>query len=318
MRRRVGTSLAVAAVAAVAVAAIVDAVRPRLGPELDAEAAARLAELGVAGTLVYTDSACELRALSLPGLKSASLPEGRDVGCDISVSPDGERVAAAGARWHPAITAYAICRGERVDVLIPPSGRAQYIYDGCAPAWRPGAEHPGAMTLTVAREGAVLAVEPACEGQPPCEETVVPRGEVERAARAASGAQLPPSDLTVLDLAWSSPAEVVVLAEARYGPLRGTRFVAGFEHGRMTWQRALARRLDRLVVGSRGQLAGEPADLVRAEFRLPGEVAFDGPLDWSPTGLRLVLVSGTSVVVYDPRSGRLVRIPVTARDIAWR
>ncbi|MEX1358157.1 MAG: hypothetical protein WD981_05990, partial [Gaiellaceae bacterium] len=96
---------------AVAVVAIVDAVRP-LRPEpaapLDAEAAAQLADLGVAGTLVYADADCGLHAMSLPGLTPAQVPGGIDVGCEISVSPDGRHVAGAGARWSPDGAQYAI------------------------------------------------------------------------------------------------------------------------------------------------------------------------------------------------------------------
>jgi hypothetical protein len=282
VRRGVASAVVLAAVALVAVAAIVDAVRQRPAPPLDAEAAGELAELGVSGTLVYTDPGCRLRAVSLPDLRPAPLPAG-ETRCDISVSPDGRRVASASVRWSADGTRRARCGGI------------------CA--WH-GHE------LTVARNGGIFGE----DGRP-----LVPRSEVVSAALSASGdTQRRLSYVKVLDLAWTSPNEVVALVNVRYSTLRGTQLVAGFQHGRLVWQQARARRLERLVPGPQGRLAAEPADLVRADFRLPEEVELGGALDWSPRGLWLVLGSRGRVIVYDPRYGRIVSIPVTARDLAWR
>jgi hypothetical protein len=220
MKSRAATALVVAVVAAIAVAAIVDSVRPHAQRPLDAEAAARLERLGVKGTLVYTDPKCELRALSLPDLRAAAAPEGPDLGCDISVSPDGKQVAPGAARWSADSSRYAICRGRRTEVV---PGRESY--DGCAPAWRPDG------MLLFARHGDIR--------QARFDRIVVPRRQLVEAARkhpnapAAGGVD----ELRVLDLAWTANGELVALVEALYSlgipELQTT--VAAFEGDRLAW-----------------------------------------------------------------------------------
>ncbi|MEX0673488.1 MAG: hypothetical protein WD067_01870 [Gaiellaceae bacterium] len=308
MRRRVASAVVVAAVAAVAVVAIVDAVRP-LRPEpaapLDAEAAAQLAELGVAGTLVYADADCGLHAMSLPGLTPAQVPGGIDVGCEISVSPDGRHVAGAGARWSPDGAQYAICRGTRVDVVDAAGGPARGTFTGCAPAFRPDG------MLTFARDGAILEARPA--------QIVVPRSELERAAGTHPNApELPIEELRVRDLAWTSRFDVVALVEARYrlGLPEFQPTIAGFRYGRLLWRRSYMGDFDRLVVSSRGEVLPEPPP--RPFPFLTGRLRLAGPFDWSPDGRGMTVATRASVFVVDLDSQRHVRIPVTARDLAWR
>jgi hypothetical protein len=311
MRRRVASAVVVAAVAAVAVAAIVDAVRPRPARALDAEAAAGLAELGVTGTLVYTDPDCALHALSLPDLKPAARPRGLGIGCEISVAPDGRRVAHAGARWAPDGSVYAICRGGCVDVV--PGSQA---YDGCAPAWRPDG------MLTFARDGVIR--------QARFERVLVPRRDLVRAAINHPNAPrytdpitlrlVPPriEDLHVRDLAWIADDEVVALIEARFvdGLPETSAVIAGFVRGALAWQRPYFDRFDRLVVSPSGDVLGEPAP--RSLPFVPVRLQPEGAFDWSPDGRRLAVATRASVFVVDIASQRLVRIPVTARDLAWR
>jgi hypothetical protein len=305
VRRRVASAVVVAAVAAVAVAAIVDAVRPERARSLDAEAAAQLAELGVGGTLVYADPGCRLHALSLPGLTPARLPAGIGVACEISVSPEGRHVAGGGARWRRDGAQYAICRGTRVDVVDAAGGPARGTFTGCAPAFRPDG------MLTFARDGGIR--------QARLDRILVPRAELERAARAHPNAPEPPIDeLRVRDLAWTSPFEVVALIETRFGlglPEFQTT-VAGFRFGRLRWQRPFFGGYERLSVSSSGDVLLEPA--VRTQSPLFGNLDPSGPVDWSPDGRRLALASRASVFVVDPAAERRVRIPVTARDLAWR
>lgn len=301
MRRRVASAVVVAAVAAVAVASIVDSVRPRAAPALDAEAAAQLAELGVAGTLIYTDTDCALHALSLPDLRPAAVPEGPDIGCGISVSPGGRHVAADRARWSSDGSQYAICRGSRVDLV--PGGQA---YDGCAPAWRPDG------MLTFARDGAIR--------QARFERILVPRRELVRAVRAHPNAPaaLRIDELRVLDLAWTSSTEVYALVEAHYrlGLPEFQTTVAAFESGRLAWQRSYFGRRERLVISSAGDLLFEPA--VRTESPLFAGLDPSGPIDPAPRGSRVAVATRASVFVVDPVAQRRIRIPVTARDLAWR
>jgi hypothetical protein len=257
----------------VASAAIVDAVRPRPGPALDAEAAAQLAELGVTGTLVYTDPNCDLHALSLPGLEPASLPRRLAVGCEISVSPDGSEVGVVSVRWSADATRRAICR------------------QTCA--WRQS-------QLTFAVDGEVHTGRTV----------LVPRRELAGAVRmhpnAPAGLRL--DELRVLDLVWTSAAEVVALIEARYRlglPERQTT-VAAFRNGRLAWQRAYAGGYERLVVSSAGDVLLEPAG--RTQGPLFAGLDPAGPIDWSPGGGRLAVATRASVFVVDLAAQRPIRI----------
>ena len=298
---RAATALAVAAVLAVATVAIADSIWPEEAPSLDERAAAQLRQLGVAGTLVYTDAACELRALSLPDLKSAAPPEAPDLGCEISVSPDGRQAAPGGARWSPDSSHYAICHAGLVDVV---PGRE--AYDGCAPAWRPDG------MLTFVRNGALR--------QARFERVLVPRRELVRAALNHPNA---PSDGTVTqldvhDLEWSSPREVVALIEARYrfGLPEGNTVIAGFRHGRLAWQAPRFGGFQRLIVSRGGDVMPIPTDRQRLSVRF--RITPSGPADWSPDGRQLAAATRASVYILDSGAARSVRIPVTVRDLAWR
>jgi hypothetical protein len=306
MRRRAATALVVAAVAAVAVAAIVDTVRPKQAPALDPAAADQLRELGITGRLIYTDANCELHALWLPGLESAPLPEGPDVGCRISVSPSSQKVAAGGARWSPHGSEYAICRGARVDVVPASGGSTLGSYDGCAPAWRQDS------MLTFVRGGAIR--------QARFERVLVPRRELERAARTHPNA---PTDarieeLRVLDLAWTSQDEVVALIRSSFvlGLPEAVQTVAGFRAGRLAWQRHYFGTFERLVISTGGDVVPVPVE--RQQFTLRFRITPSGPADWSPDGRRLAAATRVSVYILDPAAGRSVRIPVAVRDLAWR
>jgi hypothetical protein len=297
----------VAAVVAVGVAALVDALRPGSDPPLDPAAAAELSGLGIAGVLVYTDAACDLRALSLPELVPAPLPEGPDHGCDISVAPDGRHVAGGGARWRPDSSEYAICRGTRVDVVPAAGGSAKGTFEGCAPAWRPDG------MLTLVRDGAIRE---AGVG-----EILVPRSEVARSALAHPNA---PAEarlerVVVRDLAWLSGDQAVVLIETRYvfGLTEAETTLAGFRGGRLVWQRPYFSRFERLAISRGGNILLEPADPPQIAFFAP-RLDPAGPIAWSPNGSWLAVATRASVFVVDTSAARRVRIPVTARDLAWR
>ena len=301
MKGRAATAFVVAAVLAIAAAAVVDAVRPRAASSLDAEAAAQLERLGTIGTLVYTDRACELHALSLPDLKPGPVPEGADTGCEISVSPDGKKVAPGAARWSADSSRYAICRGGRIDV-VP----TRESYDGCAPAWRPDG------TLTFIRDGAVR--------QAWHERILVPRRELVRAARnhpnAPSEARV--TRLALPDLSWSSRREVVALIEARYGfgvSQAGT-VIAGFRDGRLAWQAPRFGHFSRLIIARGGDVMPVPVE--RQQLSVRFRITPSGPAAWSPDGRQLAAATRTSVYIVDSAAARSVRIPVRARDLAWR
>jgi hypothetical protein len=282
MRRRVGSAVVVAAVAAVAILALVDAVNPlRSEPAqpLDPSAAAQLAERGFRGTLVYTDRDCELHALALPDLLPAPEPEGEG-GCEFSLSPDGRRVAPASVRWSAA--------GQRCEAVC---------------AWR-GEE------LTYVRGGAIRSDA----------ELLVTRNELERALRAhpTAPARLEIAELRIRDVAWLSRDIVVALLQVGFPgrPPENAAVIAGFERGRLAWERVHFGQFERLVVAPGGDVLPEPPPLpflfITRALRLAG------PFDWSPDGRGMAVATRASVFVVDLPSERHVRIPVTARDLAWR
>ena len=226
----------------VAVAAL-DAVRKHRGggeeaapPRVDAGGPVSLpVELlrraAVRGLLVWTDADCELHALRLPEGRRAPPPEGPDVGCEFELSPNGRRVAPRGSRWGTSAY-YALCRGTVVDVYWPPSGRAQYSYDGCAPAWRPTRDGP--LVLTLARDDEVLEVRPACEPQPPCEEVVLDRSDI-AAARDAVTDPSAVSAADVLALDWQSPQRLRALLLLRLPFGASRRIVATYDAGELAF-----------------------------------------------------------------------------------
>jgi hypothetical protein len=273
-------------VAAVAAAAAVDALWPDPPGPVDERAAAQLQRFGVSGLLVYTDADCELRALSLPELTPAEVPQGPEVGCEISVSPDGRRVAGVRAAWRGDSSEYASCGGGR-----------------CPVAWR-GDE------LTFVEGGAIRSARGAI---------IVPPPELERVAldhpNATADARI--ETLRVLDLEWLDREEVAALIEVRYvfGLPEAETLVAGFRDGSRVWSDPFFSRFERLVLSSTGDFLLEPVDRQQlAAFA----ISPTGPADWSPDGLRVAVATRASVFVADLRTRRLIRIPITARDLAWR
>lgn len=298
--------------------AVWDAVRSDPPGSLDPVAAEQLAGLGIEGVLIYTEPDCELKALSLPALVQTEAPAGIDVGCDISVSPDGRFVAGGGARWSPDGSQYAICRGTRVDVVPAAGGSAVGSFTGCTPAWRPDG------VLTLVRGGAVRAAEPR-------EPIVVPESEIVRAAAEHPNAPrqtdpvtlepIPPviDELRVVDLTWTLPAEVAAFVEVRYrfGPPDGDTLVAVFRDGWLRRTTPYLGRYERLVASGGGNVLLEPFDRSQVALFAFG-LTPSGPVAWSPDGQRLAVATRASVFVVGAAGGRRVRIPVTVRDLAWR
>jgi hypothetical protein len=164
--------------------------------------------------------------------------------------------------------------------------------------------------LTFVRDGAVRSDV----------ELFVPRSELERAARNHPNApELPIDELRVLDLAWTSHFDVVALLEARYrlGLPGAQPTIAGFRFRRLRWQRPYLGRPERLVVSARDDVLFEPALRTQSPF-FPSTLQPRGPIDFSPDGLMLAVATRASVFVVVTETQRLVRIPVTARDVAWR
>lgn len=338
--RRLATPLLVAAVVAVGIAAVVDAVRGGHEAEPRPELTETLREAGVRGRLVYSGPRCRVRALALPSLRPAQRPQGPPLACTIAVSPDGKRHASDDAEWYGS-GEYAVCRGSGVEVVIPPGGRAWYAFRGCAPAYRP--PPPGALwstALTLARGEALLRVAAVCEGQPPCETVLLGRQELLEAAtrHPNTPASLALVTLDVRDVEWLSRDRVALLLELRFlGRLEalGPQQVLAVYEGRRLLDAnpvLFGPQASRLEASpSRYYLALEPGRIVRAngsDLDLPPALAAATEIAWSPretwtafaTRAGVLLVRTRELERYDADGTppRVLRIPVTARDLAWR
>lgn len=280
---------------------------------------------GIRGVLVYTDRDCVLHAVRLPGLEQAPLPAGPDVGCEFELSRDGKRVEPAGAAWHPWNSSYALCRGNVVDVVIPPNARPQWQFDGCAPDWRPGSP----PQLTVADEGAIEEVRPSCERQPPCERVLISADALlEAAARHPNTSELSlPSSIDVEDVVWLSPEEAVVLLRLRlrFGP---QDLVARFQNGHV--RETYAFRDDEatsLELSAAGHFVlVEPARLALhvggSTLDVRAAVGRARASAWSPDERWLAVARPGRVAFLETRGfggppGRVVEVPIDARDVAW-
>jgi hypothetical protein len=336
--QRAASRLIAAAVAVVAAVAVADAVRSRGGDETDPDApvltrppaagvesrtaiANRMRREGIRGRLFYTDERCTLRGVSLPDLEPAATPGVRGLGCAFSASPDGERVATAGAAWSPDSRRVAVCRGRAVVVSVA-SERAPEVarHEGCKPAWRLDGE------LTFVRDGEVVDA---------AGRRVVPSRAIEAAARRHLVAPDPPQlqvAYEIVDLAWLSPTRLALLLriaftsagrefdpEMQVAIFEGARIVGTEDGFGQTWTR---------VEGHSGVVAVRPGVLLdaRAQRLYPVVGTGTGAADavavspdgrWLAAGLRgrVTLLSIRAL-----RAGRFrsVSLPFAARDLAWR
>ena len=342
MRRVASIALAVA-IAALAAAAVLDAVRrdggrPRAAglPNRD-ELVPRLRSLGISGRLLYTDPSCRLRVLALPDLVAGRPPPAEGVGCSFSASPGGSRVASFAARWDRRGRLIARCRGSVVDFVEDEGARPHGSFDGCAPAWRPGGslryvgeeavqEVPG--TLTLARDGELIQVT-GCgvHDLPPCERVLLSRTDLLRAARRHPNAADAAGDIDVEvgDAVWLSRTRVVVLLAVTggFGP-PPQQLIAIFEGRRLVATRA---RFDRDVteLETAGSLVvAQPEEVFRADgstVHLP-QLRSVRALALSRDG-RWVAAAAAHGAVHLVRTApgpgvRIVDLPVRARDLAWR
>ena len=233
-----------------------------------------------------------------------------------ATSPDGSTVAR--------------CLGDRVE-LFASSGFVRAL-PGCAPAWRPDG------FLTVALRGSVVRFRVCPDGRDTCTRTLIPRRELERAARRhpTSPARAP---LRVLadGVVWLSNRRAAVLMSIRLvgrfagmGPMAGIAF---FEDGRLVdtqpFFRVTAGRLD--VSPRGGYITQTPDVILRADgtqVNLPQHLRDARDFAWSPDEGFLAIATRYAVVVigvgslegYDATGGglRSVTIPQSAAFVDWR
>jgi hypothetical protein len=272
----------------------------------------------VHGQLVLFGHGCRARLLSLPSLEqkedsSGCLPRG-------AVSPDGSLMAQ--------------CVGDETELSYAhsTSPALHSVVPGCAPAWRPDG------VLTVAHRRAVVRFR-ACPGPNACPVTVIPRSELERAARRHPTVPETPVRMRVLvdGIAWVSETRSAVLLSIRIsGRLAGIGSlsqIAFFENGRLAdTQSFFGHGSPGLAASPRGSYVTQAPNLVvrRAgtQVTLPPYLRAVHSFAWTPDERYLALATRFAVTIldvaslerYDDRGSglRSVTLPVGATRIEWR
>jgi hypothetical protein len=342
--RRIATGLVVGAVAALFVAAGVDALRGGGEPEPTAaerepesekqptpvraqapprtffDARADLRAAGVpAGLLTYVDEDCRLHSVTLPDLGEHPGPEGRT--CALAPAREGKPVFGA-ALDSPDGTLRVTCR--RGALTLRFSDRTPYVRlrHACEVAWR------GAGSPTFLRRGAV--VEPAaCPGKAGilplrCTQTLLSRGRLVRELRRAGWDGF---ELEAAELRWLDRSRFALVVTARSGDeesdllalFEGRRLLAPprFSYGRLAGIRPSPSGafLSVRILDPGGLLVldreGEPVPLAMRHGHA---------LAWSPDERWVAQATEDGVYVFrtGDRSPTLVQIPVEVGDLVWR
>jgi hypothetical protein len=324
--RRGGTLLVVVVVAAIAVAAGVDALRGDSGPQrpeesepeeptatTTSEPASAAAPFG--GVLYYTGEGCQLRAAKLPGLEPAESPNWDE--CRFVLSPDGLRVAGAGAGWDP----HSDPRRGRLfvsnDGLIQVStngGPEGEPFRGEAPAWRPDG------TLTFFTDGAVR--------EWPSGNLVLSQRDLLRALRQTSVPGLAGfRRVRMREAAWLGDRRLAAILSVE-GPSGSWDVLTSLDDGGLQeayvetpgrFAELRASPAGRYFAARRGQddvIISEPG---RGEVGSPGIVGYRA-IAWSPDEQWAAVAAESGVLVFRPGiSGPPeLELELDAHDLDWR
>ncbi|MGH3005780.1 MAG: hypothetical protein ACRDOS_07765 [Gaiellaceae bacterium] len=322
MGRRV-TWVVVGAVAAVAVAAAVEALRgvssPQAGsgppsPTTAERAPAAVAQpalpisgredvqalleaAGGSGVLYFADRTCRLRTLELPGVDWRPEPN-RPVPCRFTADASGA-VSPDGVRIEPQSGLRAVCHESGIDVFDRDGTGLLGHRGACAPAWRPDG------TLTFIRDGELVLA-------PGLRETrvLLSRGDLARAV--GHGASLE-------EVAWFDDDEYaaavrrgseVVLAVFRGAELvLPPSFSAPSIEGLRATRRSVAARTGGSESGVRFLSRGG-----RELLAVPGGHA----VSWSPGGTVAAVAARSAVVFVDPATRERAPLALVATDLEWR
>ena len=325
--RRVGTVLVVIVVAAIGVAAGLDALRgesasePGVQSEAESpsvstapEPAASAEEAELAGTLYFTDETCELQAVELPGPRPVEAP-GWDE-CRFVLSPDGDRVAGAGSGWDPHSDPLRGRLFESEDGLIQVSTNAGPEGDpfrGQAPAW-----HPGDGALTYFAGGAVR--------EWPTGRVIISGRQLLAAAMSHVNA---PNDesgirrLVVRRAAWLDPERAVLTIHAAVPGGAPLDLAGVFQQGRLLADFPTFAPITGLWTSPQGRfwaIAADGLQLVQGRDTLPLPPLVDPvAVAWSPDETHMAAATRASVFVFPPGETESVRrLSIVANDLDWR
>jgi hypothetical protein len=288
--------------------------------------AARLARLGVTGTLYLSADGClsgevePLRAVRLPDL---ALTEGPEIGsCAFSVSSDGRHAAGSDAVWSPIAPVLAAETGTGV-VLIDAETGAEWELPGRAPAFTPDGSlalvhHSAIVTWTNDCDRATETVSPVLslvpgEPGPYCRRVAV--------GREALSGRLPPRTRFrgVESQAWTSENDLTALVHTTAGAR-----IATYENGRATAVSPFASTLGPMRAQPGGVNVGlldRIAVTVYDKQPLPlfspslGTLAYD----WSPQGDWLAYAGDEAVYLVRTSDWTThFRLRVSTLGLAWR
>jgi len=326
MRAR-GTWFIVGAVAALAIAAVVDALPGSRGTERpdareqQATAPTVSPQMDASGTLYYTDDLCRLRALRLRDSQAVDAPEWDE--CSFSLSPDGESVLGDGVLWEPQGSKRVAGISGLVYVVSDPAGW-EYRFPGTAPAYKPDG------TLTFIRDGEVVELTGYCRPRrkaPWCERVLLTSSDL--FGPLADGAD----QAVVKEIAWLTPTRMAALLAfaqedmiAVYEGRELVEIIPGVG-GRFTELSVSPRRryAAARVARPRGFVfidrEGRPFALMEVRRDSYGRPPFTGgrAVAWSPDDEWTAIARRGSVVLF--RMGRgspdVVHIELSAQDLAW-
>ena len=317
MGRRV-TWIVVAAVAALAVAATVEALQgdpearpPTTTRERPAPASAPsrvpisgqeevrgfLEMTGVSGVLYLGDPNCRLRTLVLPAVEWRSEPD-RPVPCRFTVDQAGA-VHPDRVQIEPQNGLRAVCRRTQVS-LFDRGGMPLIAFpDACAPAWRPNG------TLTFVRKGELVLV---LDGR--TQRVLLSESDVVHALGTGS---------RLLEVAWFDNEEFA--ASVRRGSqvslavFRGTELVLppSFSSPRIDELQAT-----RGAVAARTATRGPAITFFSRAGRQIATVEGGHSFSWSPGGTVAAVAASSLIVFVDPLRSERAALALVATDLEWR
>ena len=329
---RTGTWLLVAAVAALGIAATVDAVRggggeaqadepaaPETEPNGEAEqppplsrwprwAVGELESGGARGALLVANGDCEVTVLELPALVASR--QGRPA-CAFTTSP-GAWIGSEPRVVAPGAELVARPREEVVE-LVGDGSQLLARVAGTGPAWTPDGR------LTVLRGGELIAVSP-CDEDWSCEERVMTPDALARLFGRNPWSFREPVLTAVAWLSRDTYAALVRDGEQELSAiavLRGAELVGGppFVYENLESLRASPQgSFAATRVGERGLVVVDgKGNFVGTTFRAASGIA------WSPDERWTAYATGDGVyVVRTGRGNRPILLPLDAVDVAWR
>jgi hypothetical protein len=331
----------VGALAALAIAAVVDALPDDAARDKEpTRAEARLSEpragsarrMDAAGVLYYTDEFCRLRALRLPAFEPVEAPEWD--GCGFSLSPDGRSVVGAGIVWQRQGDLRAAGVSDLVYVVSDSRGW-EYRVSGEAPAFKPD----GALTFVRGHD--IVELTPSCRPLSPrlsCERVLLTGRDLLEPLREDPNAARDPAALetaSVKATAWLTQTRLVAALAfdgadeeliAVYEGKTLIRTITGFggrvaellASPRRSYAAARLERPSGFVLLDR---AGQPFVLTEVRRDVHGRPPFTGghALAWSPDDAWTAIARRDSVVFFRMGVGSpaAVRMALVARDLAW-